>query len=229
MNQQQRYQAIQVRRWDKLRQNGYGFFVTEGGEDEGVVPEQKYRPPSERGPAVWLSTKKPGQPVKPGKQVWFHVKNLPPEIRPWFTRDYPGEPLLPTVSFTIGQTDKGEVAENIRLEPNLNREVIWRNKGQLLPLQLGQSVKIKNWPDDDLSVWETSDFWICELFKILPGCESGEGYIARVCKNFVLGENKMLQTHPSLAEDLNSYLLENCQAKTPVIFNPESLDDLCDR
>jgi hypothetical protein len=211
MDTQKRYQAIQVRRWDLLREKGYGFLVAEGGQKKVVFPAKKYRPL-----------------IETGEKIFFHFTNLPPEIRHWFARDYPGEPLLPTVSFTIGQTDKGEVAENIRLEPHLNREVIWRNNGQLLALQLGQSVE--NWPDADASVLATSDFWICEVFKILPGCESGDGYIARIHQKFVLGEDKITEkVHPSLAEDLQSYMMSKFKDGMPQIFNQESLAALGDR
>lgn len=211
MDKQQRHQAIEVKRWDKLRENGYGFLVIE---------ERQEKAPS--------TTRKKRSSIKPSEEIFFHFTNLPAEIRHWFTRDYPGEPLLPTVSFTIAQTEKGEVAENIRLEPHLNRDVIWHNKGQLLSLQLGESVE--NWPDDDLLVLETSNFWIGELFKILPGCESGQGYIARIRKKLLLGEDKITETiHPSLAEDLNSYLIQNLKENIPQSFNQESLVALCDR
>ncbi|MGL4499112.1 MAG: hypothetical protein ACRCU2_08615, partial [Planktothrix sp.] len=231
MNQQQRYQAIQVKGWEQLRENGYGFFVIEKEEDEALSPKKKYRSSFQHFLADYSAKHNLQRPSDElGKEVWFHINNLPPQIRHWFTRDYPREPLLPKVSFTIAKTDKGEVAENIRLEPHFNREVIWRNNGKLLSLQLGLNVKIKSWPDDDLSVWEPSDFWICEVFPILPGCESGDGYIARICQKFVLGEDKIVEAiSPYIAILLNRYLGIKIKNMIPQVLNLKSLDDLCNR
>ncbi|MGM0455324.1 MAG: DEAD/DEAH box helicase [Cyanobacteriota bacterium] len=210
MGGQQRCQAIKVNRWDKVRQNGYGFLVTEGK------------------PLTVLSPRKKITPVKPGKEVFFHFTKLPKEIRSWFTREYSGNPLLPQVSFTIKTTNRGEEAENIRLEPHLTQEVCWYQKGQLFSLHWGRVVG--TWPDTDPSFFESSNFFICDVFKILPGCESEQDYIARIQKQFVLGEDRITQeVHPSLTQDLNSYLVGKVNEVIPKIFTQDSLVAFCDR
>ena len=210
MSSQQRCHAIKVNRWDKVRQNGYGFLVTEGK------------------PLTVLSPRKKTTPVKPGKEVFFHFTKLPKEIKSWFTREYSGNPLLPQVSFTIKTTNRGEEAENIRLEPHLTQEVCWYQNGQLFSLQWGQVVG--TWPDTDPNFLESSTFFICDVFKILPGCESEQDYVARIQKQFVLGEDRITQeVHPSLIQHLNSYLVAKVKEVIPKIFTQESLVAFCDR
>lgn len=211
MSKKQRWYAIKVKRWDKVRQNGYGFLVTE-----------------EKPLNVSSLSGKQATRVKRGKDVFFHFTKLPKDIKGWFTREYSGNPLLPQVSFTINTTNRGEEAENIRLEPHLTQEVCWYQNSQLFSLQEGRVVG--KWPDSDPDFFENSIFLICDVFKILPGCESDQDYVARIQKRFVLGNDQITQeVHPSLTQDLNSYLVAKVKEVIPKIFTQDSLVAFCDR
>jgi hypothetical protein len=136
--------------------------------------------------------------------VWFHVSELPEEIRHWFPRYGKRQPYIPKVSFEIVISPKNnkEQAANIRLEPPVKERVLfWRDGDRLISLKSAENVDI--WPDSKINLQE-SEFWYCKVFRVLSKFDglSANTHLALPSKKFVVGEDKFK------GEILPKFLLE---------------------
>ena len=121
------------------------------------------------------------------QSVWFHVTSLPKAISPWFRRESDQKRLLPVVSFIIIDTDKGQQADDIRVESEPSLQLIWRKGDDYVSLATGKKGVIL--PGYEFG---QSDFFHCEIFPILPGCEDVNGidFLAIPHESFILGKDK---------------------------------------
>lgn len=133
------------------------------------------------------------------QSVWFHVTSLPKVISPWFRRESDQKRLLPVVSFIIIDTDKGKQADDIRLESEPSVQLIWRKGDDYVSLATGKKGVIL--PGYEFG---QSDFFHCEIFPILPGCEDANGidFVAIPRESFILGKDKAVGDRQVLADGL---------------------------
>lgn len=100
------------------------------------------------------------------------------------------------VSFIIIDTDKGKQADDIRLESEPSVQLIWRKGDDYVSLATGKKGVIL--PGYEFG---QSDFFHCEIFPILPGCEDANGidFVAIPRESFILGKDKAVYS-PKIQE-----------------------------
>lgn len=158
-------------------------------------------------------------------QVWFHVTELPQEIRHWFPRDGQSQSYMPRVSFEVITVQKNnqsqEQAADIRLAPISSREVFWRNGDQLISVEQAIRLQILNCDKLDL---EESDFWFCNRLPVLP-----RDLKQNPCEDWVIPTERFVIGQDQVEHEIHPIIQKRIEADFVKDFSTELVRENGDR